>query len=237
MSLELGEGRIGNGVLTATVGAADASNKHVTFESENEKIATVDQKGNVTAVGNGTVTITAKTVNGIEAACKVTVTTPSTAVTIVNESLTIGKKENFSLKPAFVPENSTDKIHCQSSDDSIVRVEDDETLTGVKKGSAEITVTTDSGVTTQVTVTVKKAPWRLANGNWYKKMKVGESYKMDIKLPKGSASNQISYYSRNQYRVRVDEDGTVNALAAGWCLIRAKTYNGKKAWTLVHVVE
>ena len=237
LKLELGEGRVSNAVLTATVGGENASNRHVNWESADEKIATVDQQGNVVAIANGTVEVKASTVNGISAVCTVEVTTPSTAVQIVNDSLTIGKKENFRLLPSFVPETSTDAIHCQSSDTSVVRVEDDDSLTGLKKGEAVITVTTDSGVTTQVTVTVKKSPWRISNGALFKKMKVGESYKMEIALPKNSASNQIEYYSRNQYRVSVDEDGMVNALQTGWCLIRAKTYNGKKAWTLIHVVD
>lgn len=235
--LQLGEGLVSSTNLVGTVSPAEASNKHINWSSEDEKVVTVDAAGNVQAVGNGTTNIIASTVNGKTVTCKVTVTTPATAIAIGNESLVIGKKENFSLIPVLTPETSTDSTSYVSSDEKVVRVEKDGTLTGLKKGSAEITATTDSGVTTKVTVTVKKKPWRISNNGLFKKMKVGETYNMECKLPKNSASNQITYYSRNKYRVSVDEKGNVTALAAGWCLIRAKTYNGKKAWTLVHVVE
>lgn len=237
VDLQIGEGLVSSVSLSGTVSPTDASNKHINWSSEDEKVVTVDGNGTVQAVGNGTTNVVASTVNGKTAVCKVTVTTPATAIAIGNESLTIGKKENFSLVPVLTPETSTDGTTYVSSDEKIVRVEKDGTLTGLKKGSAEITATTDSGVSTTVTVTVKKAPWRISNNGLFKKMKVGETYNMNCKLPKNSASNKITYYSRNKYRVEVDEKGNVTALATGWCLIRAKTYNGKKVWTLVHVVE
>ena len=237
LALELGEGRISSAVLSATVGANEATNKHVNWSSEDEKVAVVDENGVVVAMGNGTTNIVASTVNGITAKCAVTVTTPATAITIGNESLTIGRKETFSLIPQLTPETSTDVTHYVSSDEKVVRVNDDGTLTGVSKGSADITATTDSGVTTTVTVTVKKAPWKLSGVPLFHKMKVHDTYQMECKLPKGAASNQITYCSRNKYRVSVDENGKVEALAAGWCLLKSTTYNGKKEWMLVHVVE
>lgn len=62
-------------VLTATVGPEDATTKRVTWESADERIATVDQNGHVTGVGRGTTTITATTTDGtnLKAECKVTV--------------------------------------------------------------------------------------------------------------------------------------------------------------------
>ncbi|AKQ06794.1 minor capsid protein 10B [Yersinia phage phiYe-F10] len=45
----------------------------MTFTSSNAKIATVDASGTVTAVGAGSADITATTVNGLTAVCKVTV--------------------------------------------------------------------------------------------------------------------------------------------------------------------
>ena len=62
--------------LTATVAPDDADNLSLTWTSDNEEVATVDENGLVTAVGEGTATITA-TANdgsGVSASCVVTVT-------------------------------------------------------------------------------------------------------------------------------------------------------------------
>ena len=61
--------------LTATVQPANATNKNVTWSSDNETVATVNTNGNVTAVAAGTATITVTTEDGtFTATCKVTVT-------------------------------------------------------------------------------------------------------------------------------------------------------------------
>lgn len=62
--------------LTATITPDDATDKKVLWESSNESVATVDEYGNVTAVTNGTATITATTTDGsdLSAECLVTVT-------------------------------------------------------------------------------------------------------------------------------------------------------------------
>ena len=58
--------------LTATVTPAAATDKTVTWSSSDTSVATVDN-GKIKAVGKGTATITAKTVNNKTAACEVTV--------------------------------------------------------------------------------------------------------------------------------------------------------------------
>ena len=64
--------------LTATVSPDDATNKGVTWESSNPDVATVDDEGLVTAVANGTATITVTTADGSSksATCEVTVAIP-----------------------------------------------------------------------------------------------------------------------------------------------------------------
>lgn len=63
--------------LTPTVTPDNATNKNVTFKSSDTSVATVDGNGVVTAVANGTATITATTEDGSKAAvCKVTVDIP-----------------------------------------------------------------------------------------------------------------------------------------------------------------
>lgn len=60
--------------LDETVTPVDASNRNVTWSSSDNDVATVDQYGEITAVANGTATITATTVDGSKTAtCAVTV--------------------------------------------------------------------------------------------------------------------------------------------------------------------
>lgn len=64
----------GTAQLTATVEPIDATNKKVTWSSSAPDVATVDASGNVTAVAEGTATITATTDDGGKTAtCTVTV--------------------------------------------------------------------------------------------------------------------------------------------------------------------
>ncbi len=64
--------------LTATITPSDASETRVTWASSDLNVATVDDKGNVTAVGEGSCTITVTTVDGgYKATCEVTVSASS----------------------------------------------------------------------------------------------------------------------------------------------------------------
>ena len=63
--------------LTAEVTPSYADNKRVTWQSSDEKVATVDENGKVTAVGNGTAEITVTTEDGkITASIMITVKVP-----------------------------------------------------------------------------------------------------------------------------------------------------------------
>lgn len=66
-----------NETLTATVAPADATDKSVTYSSEDSTIATVTPvQGKVVGVKAGTANIKVTTANGKTATCAVTVTEP-----------------------------------------------------------------------------------------------------------------------------------------------------------------
>ncbi len=88
--------------LTATVQPANATNKNVTWSSDNETVATVDANGNVTAVAAGTATITVTTEDGSHTAtCKVTVKDPVYSMATDTAVLSFDSKtEGYADAPA-----------------------------------------------------------------------------------------------------------------------------------------
>ena len=81
----------GTAKLDATVEPNDATNKNVTWSSDNDDVATVDADGNVKAVAPGTATITA-TAGGKTATCTVTVTAKTYTVSVTPSSIDFGSE-------------------------------------------------------------------------------------------------------------------------------------------------
>ena len=95
-ALALTEGETAQLSWTITPDTYDGA---VTFRSSNEKVATVDSKGNVTAVAEGTADIYAGIENGKEALCKVTVKkkeVPIQGVALDQQELTLTEERAIS---------------------------------------------------------------------------------------------------------------------------------------------
>ena len=162
-SLELTEG--GTGTLTATITPNNASNKSVTWSSDNENVATVDN-GVVSAVSEGTATITVTTEDGDKTAtCEVTVTAatvPVTGVTLsqTQASLYSNRTPNtLTLTATVAPDNATNQaVTWTSSDSAVATVDQNGVVTAVAPGTAVITATAadGSGASATCTVTVSR---------------------------------------------------------------------------------
>ena len=76
--------------VTATLEPSGATSA-LTYTSNNDKVATVDAKGLVTAVAKGTATIKVKTANNVEGECTITVNDPS-----VSDNLKVTKNPDKS---------------------------------------------------------------------------------------------------------------------------------------------
>ncbi len=127
----------------------------IRWSSSNVKVATVSQKGKVTAKKAGTVTITAKASNGVKATCKVTIKNKaSLKLKKTRGAVKVGKSLKIQVKSTF-PKNDKIKSY-KSSDSKIAKVDKKGKVTGKKKGTAKITVTTKSGAKATYKVTVKK---------------------------------------------------------------------------------
>ncbi|MBO4893399.1 MAG: Ig-like domain-containing protein [Clostridia bacterium] len=75
----------GSQQLTAALTPEKVTDDEITWETDNEGVATVDDRGNVETKGLGTCTVTATASNGIKAECKVTVERPYAETLIIGE--------------------------------------------------------------------------------------------------------------------------------------------------------
>ena len=153
----------GTATLTATITPNNATNPNVTWSSDNQNVATVDQNGEVTAVSAGTATITVTTADGGKTAtCEVTVTAASVPVTGVTlsqnqASLYYNRTPNtLTLTATVTPDNATNQAVTWTSSNPSVATVKNGVVTAVAPGIAVITATTQDGNhTATCTVTVR----------------------------------------------------------------------------------
>lgn len=177
LSLEL------NGEATKALGAKmtpeDATDVKLAYVSSDESVVTVDESGNVTAVGVGECTITTTIVadttataedagvdsemlvvpENAKAETKVTVGKAIESITLdSNEGvLTVGN--THTIKATVFPEDATDKaVTWKSSDESIATVDAEGNVTAKDTGNVTImAVNSDGDVSADYALTVNKA--------------------------------------------------------------------------------
>ena len=172
--LTLTEGE--NETLKATVKPDNATNKKVTWKSDNADIASVDKSGKVTALKAGEATVTVTTEDGGKTAiCKVTVKSKNVPVTGVEVNpwavtLSVGgtTKLSYTIKPA---DATNQNVKWESDTPSVATVDSEGNVKGIAAGTAKISVTTeDGGFKSYCTITVKEEESKFkVGGLWYEK--------------------------------------------------------------------
>lgn len=144
-----------------TVTPDTASNVGVIYTSSNPAVATVSEKGLLTAVSVGScvITCTAADGSGKYDTCTVTVKQPVTMISVQGEN-TVNKGKTITLTAQTKPDNATNKnVSWSSSDTAVATVDANGNVKGVGIGKAVITCKAkdDNGVFTTVVITVKQA--------------------------------------------------------------------------------
>lgn len=130
--------------LKATVTPDNATNQNVTWKTNKDKVATVSSKGVVTAVGEGTASITVYTNDGnYSATCNVTVAKSTvTGLTIDPagpETLPVGKTRTLVAKATYSNgTTSTVDVTWSPTNAKIADVSSTGVVTAVAEGSSEI---------------------------------------------------------------------------------------------------
>lgn len=243
--------------LIATVNPENAQNKNVTWTSDNEKVATVDNTGKVTAIANGAAVITVTTEEENKTAtCNVTVDTtkPSKPVAVTKVSLdnsilnmfTIGQTEQ--LHAVISPSDATNqKVTWKTDNEKVAAVDNTGKVTAIGNGTAVITVTAEDGkktATCKVVVDTKNRPVNVpVAGISFDRAEIvlyqipaTEYIKANI-TPNNATNKKITWSSSNPAVAVVNSAGEVTSVSNGTAVITATTEDGQKTATCTVKVD
>ena len=236
-NLTLTEGE--TAALTATVLPTDATDKTVTWISSNPSVATVSDAGLVTAVLEGTTTITASA-GGKTAQCTVTVEKAFIAVTEVTlsqSSLILDEGATAQLIATVLPTDATDKTVTWSSSNPSVATVSDGLVTAQQEGTTLITASA-GGQSAQCTVTVQKgvvAVTEVTLSQTSLTLDEGESATLTATvLPADATDKTTVTWSSSNSSVATVSGGVVTAVGEGTATITASA-GGKTAQCTVTV--
>lgn len=237
--------------------AKAAEKLDLTWTSSDEAVATVDEDGLVTAVGPGTAEITVSVADGnISSTCLVTVTVTATDVTVPETLELVTNGENTAnLNAKATPEDATGiTVTYESSDPSIVTVDETGLVTAVANGEADITTTLTQvndmatgetataenstqteplvlTATTHVVVTTKVEAITLDNTEGI--LTVGNTHKINASVtPENATDLTVTWTSSDNNIATVDADGNVKAVAVGNATITASAGNVSAEYAL-----
>lgn len=207
------------------------------YASSDEKIVQVNaETGELTALSRGSAEIIIRAHSGAEARCKVEVADAPTELNLSCTSLRLTVGERFDGISGTVDGGASAALRYKSSNERIVKVNENGVVTGLKKGIATVSAATYNGIVAKCKVTVCEAPRAIAFEASSLRIGVGESTETGIRMKPGNAYSAIRYESSDENIAVIDPDsGIVTGVNAGTALLRAMTINGKQAMCSVTV--
>lgn len=224
----------------------------VEWTSNNEKIATVDENGKVTAKGSGTVYITAmsKSDSVLNDTISIKVADIPTNVRMHLHQLQFELGETRQLGATVEPATAKNKnVLWSTSNASIVSVDQTGKITAVNEGKATIKVTTEEGRLTDTCEVIvyeqdvtKPGFESQVQGIKISKtsatLKKGETEQLEASVFPSTAMFQgVSWESSNPEVATVSSKGKVKAISSGIAVITVKSNDGGFTDTCVVTVD
>lgn len=220
--------------LEAVVSPLNATEKSVSWASDNESVATVDSTGLVTAVSIGTANISVTTTDGsLTAECAILVTeipVAVTGVTLVPASVDLYVDGTTTLVAEIIPANATNTAMVWNTDNpDVATVDQNGQVTAIALGEATVSVTTFEGNYigyTQVSVIPKAVSSVMVSPASYA-LEVNQTIALIATVePEDAGNKNVSWESNHPEIANVSAAGLVTAVSPGVATITATTQDG-----------
>ena len=224
-ALELVEGD--EATLTATVKPDDATDKTVTWSSDQAEVASVDETGKVSAIKEGQASIIAKA-GECSDTCVVTVAKkfiPVDSVALSKKTLELVEGDEAQLTATVLPEDATDPTVTWTTDKAdIASVDEAGKVVAIKEGQASIIakagekadtclVTVAKKIIPVTSVTLDKPSLDLIKG---------EEITLTATVKPDDATEKTVSWTTSDAAVATVTDGKVKAVASGTATITAR---------------
>lgn len=165
--------------LSATIVPQTATEQTVSYSSSNSKIATVNQIGNITAVGKGECKIYASCGNK-EVSYSLKVKAKTEEINVKSKFVVMKPNEQFDLEPNVQPLNASQNLKFSSTDCNVATVDNNGIIKAKKAGNVAIIISNDD-YTVSVNVIVNKSGSTKDNKDDLDKNKLSdETYQDDL---------------------------------------------------------
>lgn len=225
------------------------------FVSSNTNVVTVDEYGKVTAVGEGEATITININNGAyKKVLKVYVNSSYSQsemvvspnkVIISNPISSIKEGETEQLTYSVTPEDAITNVTWTSSNESVISIDRNGIISGIKAGTAIIKVTTDNGLSDSMTIEVTKKEVLVTDillSISDIALTSGQSETITVSVSPEEATNKaLTFESSDTSIISVipssDTSATIRAISPGIASVIIRSSNGIEKMLNVTVME
>lgn len=234
--------------LTPSILPRKRANQKLTWKSSNAAIAQV-KDGVVTAVKNGTVTITATATDGSKSSAKCTITVRTQVDSIgVTGNQTLSSKQTTTLRAVIAPATASDKgVNWKSSNSKVATVSSSGKVTAQKVSIATtVTITAvakdGTGISGSIVISVLPPVQKVLiapAGKQSIDLAVSNLLKLGATASPADARQAVQWTTSDKRVATVDSNGLVKALKPGTVTITASATDGsgKKAACTVKIVR
>lgn len=231
-------------LLQVSVSPVEAKLSDLVFKSEDESIVTVDENGFVKAVGLGTTSVVAKSIDEtVSSSIIINVTETGTTEINPTKIMLIGLSNGVSVGTEskiiynILPSNATNtNVTWTSSDPSVAVVEND-IVTGLKAGKCTIIGTTENGLSDKLDIIVESSDVPVSSiaidGDTSITLNLGGTRLLKYTISPDNATNKnVTYSTNNSNVIFIDSNGVIAGIGEGVAIVTITTEDGQKTAVL-----